>query len=193
MKEEYITIYAIVPSEIYNTKELTAEEKLIAERITALCKKEGFAWISNKALAELYGIREDTVSKHIKKLKEYGYIKCIYDKTGKGKSQRTIYLTNNIWDKSPIYSSLNNQKDIGYTTRHNKYSSKNIIEDNINKGPQMSYDVDGVMLWNGKRCEVKPSSKEEQEELDKIFDFSEVMNDKQYSTNSSRSSKDITL
>lgn len=43
MKEEYITIYAIMPSEIYSTKDLTAEEKLIAERITALCKKEGYA------------------------------------------------------------------------------------------------------------------------------------------------------
>lgn len=56
MKEEYITIYAIMPSEIYSTKDLTAEEKLIAERITALCKKEGYAWISNKALADMYGI-----------------------------------------------------------------------------------------------------------------------------------------
>ena len=54
MKEEYITIYAIMPSEIYSTKDLTAEEKLIAERITALCKKEGYAWISNKALADMY-------------------------------------------------------------------------------------------------------------------------------------------
>ena len=79
MKEEYITIYAIMPSEIYNTKDLTAEEKLVAERITALCKKEGYAWISNKALADMYGIREDTVSKHIRHLRQYGYIKCLYD------------------------------------------------------------------------------------------------------------------
>lgn len=104
MKEEYITIYAIMPSEIYSTKDLTAEEKLIAERITALCKKEGYAWISNKALADMYGIREDTVSKHIRHLRQYGYIKCLYDKSGKNKSQRTIYLVNNIWDE---YTKLN--------------------------------------------------------------------------------------
>jgi hypothetical protein len=56
MNDNYIIIYAIMPSEIYKTKDLTSEEKLIAERITALCKKEGYAWISNKALADMYGV-----------------------------------------------------------------------------------------------------------------------------------------
>ena len=103
MNDEYIRIFAIMPSEIYKTKDLTSEEKLIAERITALCKKEGYAWISNKALADMYGIRVDTVSKHIKHLIEYGYIKCIYGKNGNGNKKRTIYLSNNTpeWIKHP--------------------------------------------------------------------------------------------
>ena len=83
MNDNYIIIYAIMPSEIYKTKDLTSEEKLIAERITALCKKEGYAWISNKALADMYGIRADTVSKHIRHLIRYGYLKCLYYKTPK--------------------------------------------------------------------------------------------------------------
>ena len=33
----------------------------------------------------------------------------------------------------------------------------------------ISYDTDGVMLWNGKRCESVPLSKEEQEEIDKLI------------------------
>lgn len=33
----------------------------------------------------------------------------------------------------------------------------------------ISYDTDGVMLWNGKRCESIPMSKEEQEEIDKLI------------------------
>ena len=32
----------------------------------------------------------------------------------------------------------------------------------------ISYDTDGVMLWNGKRCESVPPTKEEQ----KVFQFS---------------------
>ena len=32
MNDEYIRIFAIMPSEIYKTKDLTSEEKLIAEK-----------------------------------------------------------------------------------------------------------------------------------------------------------------
>ena len=51
--ENYIVIYAIVPKHIYETKLLTPEEKLIAERIIYLCKKEGYCWITNKKLSEI--------------------------------------------------------------------------------------------------------------------------------------------
>ena len=68
--EDNIVIYAIMPSYLYKTKELTSEEKLIAERITSLCRKEGYCWITNKTLGDMYGIREDTVSKHIKRLRD---------------------------------------------------------------------------------------------------------------------------
>ena len=40
--EDYIVIYVVVPKHIYETKLLTPEEKLIAERIIYLCKKEGY-------------------------------------------------------------------------------------------------------------------------------------------------------
>lgn len=33
----------------------------------------------------------------------------------------------------------------------------------------ISYDTDGVMLWNVKRCESIPMSKEEQKEIDKLI------------------------
>lgn len=33
----------------------------------------------------------------------------------------------------------------------------------------ISYDTDGVMLWNGKRCESIPMTKEEQKEIDKLI------------------------
>ena len=48
--ENYIVIYAILPKQIYETKLLTSEEKLIAERIIYLCKKEGYCWITKKDL-----------------------------------------------------------------------------------------------------------------------------------------------
>ena len=57
MKEEYVTIFAVMPKEIYQTKDLSPEDKLIAERLVYLCKKEGYSWITNKALADMYGIK----------------------------------------------------------------------------------------------------------------------------------------
>ena len=40
----------------------------------------------------------------------------------------------------------------------------------INKYDEIiSYDTDGVMLWNGKRCESTPISRKEQEEIDKLI------------------------
>jgi len=161
MNDEYITIYAIIPSYLYKTKELTSEEKLIAERITALCRQKGYSWISNKSLAEMYGIREKTVSKHIKKLRDIGFIRCLYSYDVNNKSNRVIYLTDNIWDKQTSSGSLNRQGEIRYISENNnninnKYNRKNNI---------ISYDEDGVMLWNGKRCESKKGSEEEYKEM----------------------------
>ena len=56
MKEEYITIFAVIPKEIYQTKDLSPEDKLIAERLVYLCKKEGYSWVTNKSLLNDEGI-----------------------------------------------------------------------------------------------------------------------------------------
>ena len=130
--EDYIKIYAIMPSSIYKTKQLTPTEKLIAERITALCKNKGYAWITNKSLADMYGIREDTVSKSIKKLEKYGFIKCNYNWQSETKSKRIVYLTDDIWDKYNNTTSINNQYDIDYLTNHNSnYNNKNNSNNNL--------------------------------------------------------------
>ena len=130
--EDYIKIYAIMPSSIYKTKQLTPTEKLIAERITALCKNKGYAWITNKSLADIYGIREDTVSKSIKKLEKYGFIKCNYNWQSETKSKRIVYLTNDIWDKYNDTPSIDNQHNIDYLTNHNSnYNNKNNSNNNL--------------------------------------------------------------
>jgi ribosomal protein S25 len=131
MSDEYLTIFAIMPKEIYKTKELSPEDKLIAERLVYLCKKEGYSWITNKALADIYGIKEDSASQHITNLRKYGFIKCVYENETHSKSSRTIYLTEDLWSKQPVPNRFNNQNDIGYTTGHNNnYNYKNNKKDN---------------------------------------------------------------
>ena len=50
---------------------------------------------------------------------------------------------------------------------------ENDVELNITKEnnvvPNISYDMDNIMLWNGKRCEVTPCTDEEQQEMDEII------------------------
>ena len=159
MDKNNILIYAIVPSYIYKTKKLTSGAKLIAERITALCSQKGYAWVTNKSLAKIYGIREDTVSKHIKSLESFGFIKCTYTKS-EMKSKRTIYLTDNVWVKYKDSIGLKKCNELGHLKEHNNKVNNNKIID---------YDTDGVMLWNGVRCESTPCNKEELDELNSIL------------------------
>lgn len=49
------------------------------------------------------------------------------------------------------------------------------ISDNLDsimygkKAPHIRYDTDGVMVWNGKRCESKETTEEERKELEDIL------------------------
>lgn len=117
--EDYINLYTIILSSIYKTKDLIATDKLIAERITALCKSKGYSWITNKKLADMYGIKEDTVSKSIKKLEAYDYIICRYMWKSGIKSKRKVYLTDDIWHKYNKYNSIDDLYDVDYLNEHN--------------------------------------------------------------------------
>lgn len=130
--EDYINLYTIMPSSIYKTKDLTPTDKLIAERITALCKNKGYAWVTNGTIADMYGIKEDTVSKSIKKLEAYGYIICRYMWKSGIKSKRKVYLTDDIWHKYNKYNSTNDLYDVDYLNEHNNnYNNKNNINNNL--------------------------------------------------------------
>ena len=141
MKDDYIVIYAVVPKYIYETKELTPEDKLIAERIIYLCKKEGYCWITNRTLSEMYHITIDTASKHIKRLEKFGLIKCIYDHNDKN-TKRIIRLVD----------------DIVYLNRHNNKYNKNEYKDNVSVSP-----------WLNEKAEIVPPSLEEIEEMETIL------------------------
>lgn len=162
--ENYIVIYAIVPKYIYETKLLTPEEKLIAERIIYLCKKEGYCWITNKKLSEMYNITIETASRHIKKLEKIGLIKCIYDNNDKN-TRRVIQLVDDIWTKWSIRDKSNNQDNIDYTDKHNnKYNNRNKYKYNSDK-----VDKTPVPWWLNEEIKSEPASPEEIEEMDRMI------------------------
>ena len=162
--ENYIVIYAIVPKHIYETKLLTPEEKLIAERIIYLCKKEGYCWITNKKLSEMYNITIETASRHIKKLERIGLIKCIYDHNDKN-TRRVIQLVDDIWTNWSTRDKSNNQEDIDYTNKHNnKYNDRNNYKYNSDKK-----DKTPVPWWLDEEIEQDLATPEEQAEMQRLI------------------------
>jgi len=158
MRDDYIVIYAVVPRYIYETKLLTPEEKLIAERIIYLCKKEGYCWITNKSLAEMYHITVDTASKHIKKLEKIGLIKCIYDHNDKN-TKRIIQLVEDIWNNWSIRDRSNERDNIDYSNKHNnKYNKKIEYEDNRPK-----------WMDHPEMCKSEPMTPEELAEFEELL------------------------
>ena len=106
----------------------------------------------------MYHITIDTASKHIRKLKKFGLIKCIYDHNDKN-TKRIIRLVDDIWNNYSTRDRLNNPDDIVYLNRHNnKYNSKKEYEDNIS-----------VPSWLNEKAEIVPPSLEEIEEMETIL------------------------
>lgn len=107
-------------------------------------------------------------------------------------------LTTLKYDKNKVYSSLNINRNLYMTYKDffvkgtkvfikgylNSYITNNKIqlfitvidisnnkEDILNgkREPHIRYDPDGVMVWNGKRCEKEISTKEEQQEMEQLL------------------------
>lgn len=83
--------------------------------------------------------------------------------------QDIIKVSNNIYIIGYLNSYLKNNQNIYYIyPKEIRLLDKNykLKNDDMN---MIDYDVDGVMLWNGKRCESTPPSKEELEEMEKLL------------------------
>ena len=125
--------YAIIPADVRYDKRLKPLARLLYGEITALCNEKGYCWASNNYFAELYEVSDITISRYISELKEYGYIKCIYDKTQKNIDKRKIYIIpsyqngqdginrndNTVLTKQSIPSYQNGQDGLNKNDKHN--------------------------------------------------------------------------
>ena len=92
-----ITIYAIIEEKVYKTKELSFLDKLIFERITALCHTNRKCYATNSYFANMYGVKNNAITVAIRKLKKLNLIKVSYEKDNPNKSKRYIMLINEVW------------------------------------------------------------------------------------------------
>lgn len=140
--------YAIIPADVRYNKRLKPLARLLYGEITALCNEKGYCWASNSYFAELYEVSDITISRYISELKEYGYIKCIYDKTQENIDKRKIYIIpsyqngqdginrndNTVLTKQSIPSYQNNQDGINRNVKHN--NTDNNTNNNTGRGKE---------------------------------------------------------
>ena len=169
--DKKILVYAYVPEHFLSCKELSYMNKLVYIRIVGFCRNEEYTltcFASNGYFANLFGVKPKAISVTIEKIKRLGYINVNYVKNDNNYHERIITLTSNVWCEISNNDSLIEEEVITYKKEYNnKDNNKKILN---NKGPVISYDTDGVMLWSGKRCESIPLTEEEQLEMDKLLE-----------------------
>lgn len=105
--------YAIITANVRYDNRLTDSEKLLFAEITALSNKNGYCSASNGYFSRLYEVSKVTVSRRIANLKELGYLKIDFIKSGKEIKQRRMYPLSNVItpintnDNTPINNSDN--------------------------------------------------------------------------------------
>ena len=109
-KNEEPSYWAVIPANVRYDKSLSPYARLLYGELTALSKKEGYAWASNKYFAELYQVERSSVSHWIKSLQKKGYIRIqfIFDDTKTYIKERRIYLTNQRPAKAEINKDIEN-------------------------------------------------------------------------------------
>ena len=145
--EQQKNYFAVIPASVRYDKRLKPLARLLYGEITALCHEKGYCWASNSYFAELYETTNETISRYISQLKEYGYIKIDYNKAEQNIEKRKIYIAqrqycqNNqdgidrtvkgvLTEKSRRYCQ-NNQDGIDRTVKQN--NTENITNNNTEK------------------------------------------------------------
>ena len=100
--------YAIIPANVRYDKDLSANSKLLYGEITALCNEKGYCWASNSYFANLYNVKNETISRWIGQLVRKGYIESIivYKET-KEIDSRKLYIKSSLDEKINTYSQNN--------------------------------------------------------------------------------------
>lgn len=161
-RKENPNYYCIITADVRYDNELSSSEKLFYGEITALSSKEGECWASNSYFSNLYGVRPNTISNWVTKLKDKGYISVRYEMNGKETKRRIIKIVGghsivrgvvNKSEKGSQYNEGGSQSIVtGYSLNDdynsinsNTINSSNIKISNINaNSPEVGYSKEFV-------------------------------------------------
>lgn len=161
----FIRYFVAVPRIILNDLSCSQTDKLLFGIINSLSNNKEYCYASNSYLAKELNVGTKTISNSLSNLKKLNYINIKYEK-----DKRMIYLNLEMVEKENAKVS---EKILPATLEENfQYKRKAYKRkiDKINKiEPNIDYDTDGTMIWNGKRCEAIPPTEEELEEINAIL------------------------
>ena len=97
--------YAVITVAVLKDSRITLQQKVLLCFIQALSNSKGYCFASNKYLADLIGIKKESVTKMLQKLEDYGFIGRIVkiDKEGMV-TFRSITVFENAIDRLPLPS-----------------------------------------------------------------------------------------
>lgn len=145
----HMGFYAIIPATVRYDNRIPANAKLLYGEITALCNERGYCWATNAHFAELYGVKNRSITNWLGALEDAGYIQReeIYEKGTKRVQERRIYIVENNCDTPSKNFPTPLENNFPTPT---KESSKGIIQVNnkSNNIPPLIADVHDYIKEN---------------------------------------------
>jgi len=125
--------FAVIPASVRYCKKLKANAKLLYGELTALSNESGYCWASNNYFAELYEVDECTISRWIKQLEKYNFIRIEYKRNGYKIEERKIFILEPLTKKStadcskdqpPIDQKVKENNTYNNTTNNTYYKNE---------------------------------------------------------------------
>lgn len=167
----FIRYFTAVPRIILSNPSCSSTDKLVFGVINSLSNNKEYCYACNSYFSKELNVGTKTISNSISKLKKLGFIIVKYNN-----KERYIYINPKIVSEenskvSEKYLPDTKEENYQQKRRYNKKKNNNINNYNNfkNSEPEINYDSDGVMLWNGKRCESVPCTPEELKEMEELL------------------------
>lgn len=141
--------YSVTPATVRYDPNLKPMEKLLYGELSALSNKEGFSWVTNGYLADLYDVTKETVSRWISNLAKNQYIMVehISDYEETSQNMRKIFILDLIQNQYPLDKKINTplDKKINHNNTSNNNTSKKKNKEkfslnNLNEKDQLLID-----------------------------------------------------
>jgi len=135
--------------------------------IYSLTRRIGYCYASNKHLARELNVKIRTINYSLSKLKTNNYITIEYNYSSSS-CKRKIFIKSlkSMQKVAEVNEKTSSKHYEGNCIYNNKYKNRKV---KVPK-PQFSYDLDGVMLWNNKRCEMEELTPEEEKTMNQMLE-----------------------